>query len=194
MSIIFDFPKDTVRVWDLTVPILNSKEDKIIKAYITGGIDEPSHYNELCYLLDTATEDTVIHLYINTPGGVVDSAFMVNASIMASKAKVIAHLSGTVASAGTMIAMACSDVEVAPNLAFMIHNYSGGMSGKGHEMKARQAFVDDHLNTAFKNFYAGFLTAEEMDKVIEGTDLWMNSDEVKDRWTNRITYLTTTTE
>jgi len=38
----------------------------------------------------------------------------------------------------------------------MIHNYSGGMSGKGHEMKARQKFTDEHLNDAFKYFYKGF--------------------------------------
>lgn len=56
-------------------------------------------------------------------------------------------------------------------------------------MKARQKFTDDHLNDAFKSFYSGFLTEEEMDKVIEGTDLWMDTKEVADRWQNRVSYL-----
>lgn len=57
---------------------------------------------------------------------------------------------------------------------------------KGHEMKARQKFTDDHLNAAFKSFYAGFLAEDEMDRIIEGTDMWMGSDEVAERWSARV--------
>jgi ATP-dependent protease ClpP protease subunit len=181
--------KDDNRVWDLTVPIIVSEDKANIKVYLTGGIAEPDQYNELCHLLEDANEGTTVDLYINTPGGIVDSAFMVADAIQASDAKVVAHLSGTVASAGTLIAMACEEVGVTPTLTFMIHNYSGGMVGKGHEIKARQNFIDSHLNTAFKNYYAGFLTEDEMDKVIEGSDLWMGSGEVTERWANRVSYL-----
>jgi hypothetical protein len=71
----------------------------------------------------------------------------------------------------------------------MIHNYSGGMSGKGHEVKARQRFTDVHLNTAFASFYSGFLTNEEIDNVIDGVDLWMGAEEVSERWKRRVSYL-----
>jgi hypothetical protein len=71
----------------------------------------------------------------------------------------------------------------------MIHNYSGGMAGKGHEMKARQKFTDEHLNEAFKSFYKGFLSETEMTSVIDGTDLWMGTNEVRERWKNRLACL-----
>lgn len=58
-----------------------------------------------------------------------------------------------------------------------------------HEMKARQKFTDSHLNKAFKTFYSGFLTETEMQRVIEGTDLWMDTDETIERWQNRLNYL-----
>lgn len=45
-------------------------------------------------------------------------------------------------------------------------------------MKARQEFVDSSLNEAFRAFYKGFLTEDEMDSVIDGKDLWMGKDEV----------------
>ena len=185
----FELPRDVTRIWDLPVPIIVNKDTKVVQAYLTGAIDEPYLYNELCYLLGNADEDTVVHLYINTPGGVIDSAFMITTAIKESKAKVIGHLSGTVASAGTIVTMACDEVNVAPHLSFMIHNYSGGMAGKGHEMKARQKFTDDHLNDAFKSFYTGFLSNDDMERVIEGTDLWMGSDEVQERWVARTEYL-----
>ena len=182
----FELPKiSSNRLWDWDVPIIIDKNNNT-HAFITGSIDEPKLYNELCFILHTAEIDTTIILHINTPGGIIDSAFMIVDAIHHSKAKVIGKLSGTVASAGTIIAMACHDLEVSEHLSFMIHNYSGGMAGKGHEMKARQRFTDLHLNEAFKSFYHGFLTSEEMNSVIDGTDLWMGTSEVNERWKSRL--------
>lgn len=188
-EISFELPRDATRIWELEVPIVNDVENKNIKVYLTGAIDEPHNYNEMCYLLGAADTDTRVDIYLNTPGGIIDSAFMIANSILNSNALVVAHLSGTVASAGTLISMACDEVLPTPHLSFMIHNYSGGMAGKGHEMKARQKFTDDHLNEAFKSFYSGFLTDEEMERVIEGTDLWMGTEEVIERWANRQSFL-----
>ena len=182
----FDLPRDVTRIWDLAVPIIVDKPSKTIAAYIAGAIDEPYQYNELCYQLQNAPDDYTVTLHINTPGGIIDSAFMIAEAITSCKAKVIGKLSGTVASAGTMITMVCDEVSITPHLSFMIHNYSGGMAGKGHEMKARQKFTDEHLNDAFKAFYSGFLSDDEMEKVIEGTDMWMGSSEVVERWTARV--------
>ena len=64
----------------------------------------------------------------------------------------------------------------------MIHNYSTGMQGKGHELKAYQTFTDKELNRAFKDIYRDFLTPKEMTEVIEGRDIWLNEDEVMKRW------------
>jgi ATP-dependent protease ClpP protease subunit len=128
-EISFELPRDVTRIWDLPVPIIVNNDTKTIKAYLTGAIDEPSLYNELCYLLDEASSDTTVDIFINTPGGVVDSAFMIANAIKSSKAKVVGYLSGTVASAGTIISMVCDELKVTPHLSFMIHNYSGGMAG-----------------------------------------------------------------
>lgn len=168
------------RVWDLDVPIIQNRTHT--DAYILDGIDEPAIYNELCHLLRVAERGDTFTLHLNTPGGLIDSAFMIVDAIKASKAKVTAYLTGTVASAGTLITMACDAVVVADHTSFMIHNYSGGLGGKGHEMKARQEFVDRSLNNAFVAFYTGFLTEQEMKDVIDGKDMWMGKDEVLTRW------------
>lgn len=185
----FELPRDVTRVWDLPVPIIVDDKESTIHAYVTGTIDEPFNYNEICFRLKHASKNSIVNLYINTPGGIIDSAFMVANAIQQCKAKVVGKLSGTVASAGTILAMACDEIEAAPHLSFMIHNYSGSIQGKGNEMKARQKFTDDHLNTAFKAFYEGFLSEEEMNHVIEGTDMWMGSEEVIERWEERVTTL-----
>lgn len=182
----FQLPDEATRIWDLQVPIIENKDDRILSIYLRDTIDEPSIYNEMCYMLDNAKQGSKADLYLNTPGGVVDTAFMIADVIRRSKAKVTAHLAGTVASAGTLITMACDDIVVAPFTSFMIHNYSGGAVGKGHELKARQNFVDKQLNEAFESFYLGFLTKEEMTQVIDGTDFWMGAEEIQERWNNHL--------
>ena len=168
--------------WSDYVPIIKKKGSKTTHAYITDGIDVPSEYNKLCHVLNGASSDEEVMLHLNTPGGMIDSAFMLIDAIGNSKATITAKLSGTVASAGTIIALSCDKLEVAPHTAFMVHNYSSGISGKGHEMKAYQSFVDENLNTAFKTMYSDFLNKDEMEEVIDGKDLWLNSKEVAKRW------------
>lgn len=184
-----DIPKEPKRIWDLEVPVAVDKENKTVKIYLSGTIEDPCLYNEACFTIDTADKDTTIELLINTPGGIIDSALMLINSIKNTPARVVGHLTGTVASAGTILALSCDELIISDHLSFMIHNYSGGMAGKGHEMKARQKFTDKHLNEAFKSFYAGFLTDEEMESVIDGSDMWMGTEEVQERWNNRVVKL-----
>lgn len=182
----FMLPKDTTRIWDLDVPIIDDTEHKLLYIYLTDEINIPFNYSEACHRLINLSDDYTVIIYMNTPGGVVSTGLMLVDAINRTKAWVIGDLVGDVASVGTIISMACDELRISPELTFMIHNYSGGMFGKGNEMKARQNFVDDHLNKTFRKYYQGFLTEEEIDKVIEGTDMWMGAEEVQNRWNNKL--------
>lgn len=174
-------PMDEVSsVWDKEVPIV--REGRTWHCYITSNISNPDTYNELCYLLDNAYPCDQINLHINTPGGVIDSAFKIIYSLNNTNAQTTAILTGTVASAGTMIALSCHDIEIAPFTQFMVHNYSGGTAGKGHEVRDYVKFSDKQLNKAFSTIYKDFLTTQEMHDVIEGKDMWMDDEEVMERW------------
>lgn len=178
-------PSAPTRVWDTYVPLIASKN--VTHAYISDAIEEPSFYNELCFALTTATSSETFHLHINTPGGMLDSAFMIIDSIKNSEARVIGHLTGTVASAGTIIALACDDIVISNHLAWMSHNYSAIIGGKGHEMKARQEFTDKTLSSSFTEIHEGFFSTKEIQQLIDGKDFWLTSDEVATRWARRTT-------
>lgn len=169
--------------WDKDVPLITDKYHT--DAYITDTIEAPSMYNELCHKLRTASTFDTFTLHINTPGGMLDSAFMITDAIKRSQAKVTASLTGTVASAGTLITLACDDVYIAPHTSFMIHNYSAVIGGKGGEIKSRQEHTDKALTNAFGEFYSGFLTQKEIKEVIDGKDMWMGTDEVLNRLANK---------
>lgn len=180
MNINFDLPKDATRIWDLAVPIITNGDT--IHAYITDEIMEPSNYNELTYMLATASQYHKFILHINTPGGIIDSAFHLIDAIKSSDAHVTAYLTGTVASAGTIITLACDDVVVSDNTSWMSHNYSGGLQGKGHELKAWQEFTDKALNKSFREIHKGFFTDEEITQLIDGKDFWLGKEDILARW------------
>ena len=72
-------------------------------------------------------------------------------------------------------------MEVEDYTHFMIHNYSTGAQGKGHEVLDYITFNDRDLKVTFKDIYSGFLSEEEIVDVIKGKDLWLNATEVRER-------------
>jgi len=167
-------------VWETYVPIVQS--GSTYDTYLTDTIADPAEYSQLCHLLLHASDGFSINIHLNTPGGNVDSAFMLIDAIKKSDAVVTAYCYGTVASAGTIIALSCDDLVIAPYTQFMIHNYSTGTQGKGHEVMSYINFNDAELKEAFADIYLGFLTEDEMNTIIKGEDKWMGAKEVEQRW------------
>jgi len=170
--------------WSKYVPII--KKDNITDIYLTEEIADAAEYNEACHTIRNAVAGDIINLHLNNGGGMLDSAFYLVNAIKDSPATITAHLSGTVASASTIIALACKNVVPQPYCTFMIHNYSMGSGySKGHELKQRQTYMDKHNVDTFNEFYRGFLTDEEITLMIEGRDYWMNAAEVSRRLVDR---------
>lgn len=169
-------------VWDRSVPITHDSVLGIYNAYLTGDIVEPFAYNELCYVLEQAAEGEKVYLHINTYGGHIDSAFKIIAAIKRCEATVVARLTGTVASAGTIITLTCDEVEVEDFTSFMIHNYSTGAQGKGHEIVDYINFADKDLKKTFTHIYKDFLTTREINEVLKGKDMWLSTEDIRKRW------------
>ena len=179
-------PKSEQSRWDKDVPIL--ARGKTVTAYIQSEIYEPEVYNELCYTLENTDADKV-RLVMNNGGGMMDSMLSIIDSIHKSSATVVAVLSGTVASAATMIALECDEVEVAKHTSWLTHYYSGGSSGKGNELKAKHDFDEIHIPKMFRELHAGFLTETEIEQVIDGKDKWFCKEEIEERFARRKAYL-----
>ena len=165
--------------WDKTIPIV--AKDKVVTAYLMSEIYEPEVYNELCYTLEH-TEADYVRLVMNNGGGMMDSMISIINSINKSNATVVAVISGTVASAATMITLACDEVEVAPYTSWLTHYYSGGSAGKGNELRAKHEFDEIEIPKMFKEIHKGFLTEDEIDRVIDGKDIWLNKEQIEKRF------------
>ena len=171
--------KDVISEWDKCVPIV-AKGD-IVTAYMNEEVYEVDTYNELCYMLEH-TKARQVRLCMNNGGGQMDTMKSLLYRMSKCQAEIIGVLSGTVASAATMIALNCDKLEIADYTAFMIHSASGGISGKSHETKAYMEFNDILLKELFNKIYKGFLSDTEIKKVLDGKDMWMGKAEVEERF------------
>ncbi len=179
-----EMKNEHMKVWDSVVPVVKVHE-KLYRVYMLDEIGVPADYAELIELLQDLDETVTIEWFLNSPGGVLNTATMLLDAMINCKAKLVGKLSGLVASAATMLTLGFDEVEVAPYIEFLIHNYSGSVSGKGSEIKSQQAFIEKETSKLFKEVYKGFLTPAEIKKIMNDQDMWMGKEEVEKRLAKR---------
>jgi ATP-dependent protease ClpP protease subunit len=161
--------------------IFYNEEKKTFSIYITDVVTAPSDYVNVLNTFEQAREDETIEVWFCTPGGRKDTLDLIRGAAERTEAFTKAIL-GDVASAGTIIPLAFDDLEALPNTEFMIHNYSGGAFGKHHELITQADFMKLEYPEMFRRYYKHFLTDEEVEYVIAGNDIYLNADEVNERW------------
>ena len=155
------------------------------EVFIDSEIEEPSKYRELVSVLINAGPNDKIHLYINSPGGHLDTAGAIISGILSSQAEVTAFLMGACHSAASLIAMYCHAVHVYDTAYMMVHTASFGSSGNTPTVKAHTDFTIKQCEKLMKDAYEGFLTEDELKKVLNGIELWYNAEEIKPRLKKR---------
>ena len=147
--------------------------------YITGEITEDvDRYVDMLNMIKTAEPHDKIYIYLNTPGGDLNTTIQIVSSITKSAAEVTTVIEGEVCSAGTFIFLSGDNHIVNDNCSFMIHNYSHGMFGKGAEVAKRVKFSEKYFSDLAHSFYKNFLTEDEISQVCEDKDFWMGSKEL----------------
>ena len=175
------------KVWESYVPIVKTegKHGNIYDVYLTSEIEVPRVYNELISTLKLASKKDTINIMINNGGGVIDSGLMIHNAINRTKAKTLARLSGTVASASTLITLACDTLEIEDYTTFMLHNYFHGTQGTGAQVKEYVNFTDKLLSNTIGTIYKDFLSQKEINSIInQDKEIWLTTSDVEARWKN----------
>jgi len=164
-------------------------QQKLHHFYISEVISEPSRYVEMIHKIKTAGPSDVIYLYLNTPGGRFDTGVQIIAAMNMTQAHVVTVLEGDCCSMGTALFLSGDEFIVHDHCTFMIHNYTGGVYGKGHEQVAALESATVEAAKFLKSIYVPFISETELDKVINGADVWMGSDGVRTRLTQMVKIL-----
>lgn len=149
--------------------------------YFYGPVKGPERYIDLINVMDGAQEGDEIHLMINTPGGRLDATLSIIHAMNRTKAHVVCHADGDVASAGSIIFFNGHSWVVNPYSTFMLHDGSGGVLGKiGQNVKAAVS-IQENLDYLYRSVYKDFFSDEEIDEILSGSDHYSNADQIADR-------------
>ena len=160
---------------------INKPIGNVSDYYLSGYLNKPEDYIEWFDHIRNALSTDVIIFHINCFGGDLYTAIQFIRVMNECEATIVASIEGACMSAATMIFLQADEVEVSKHSAFMFHNYSGGTIGKGGEMIDQLTYERSWSENLLKDVYVDFLTQKEIESMLNGKDLWMNSDEVLHR-------------
>jgi ATP-dependent protease ClpP protease subunit len=149
--------------------------------YLSGPIEDPSKYTEMIHQIRTAGQNDVINIHLNTPGGLVSTGVQLISAMRASQGHIVTHLEGEACSMGALLFLTADEMVVYDDSILMFHNYSGGAHGKGHEILSMVDATNRWYTKLTRTVCTPFLADDELDRIFDGADLWMLSDEVEDR-------------
>jgi ATP-dependent Clp protease, protease subunit len=152
--------------------------------FIVGGIDD--HMANLIVaqllFLESENPDKDIHLYINSPGGVITSMFSIYDTMRFIKPDVATMCIGQAASAASFLLSAGAKGKrfALPNARVMIHQPSGGAQGQATdiEIQAREIlYLRERLNRLMAEH-----TGQPIERIARDVerDLFMSAEQAKE--------------
>ena len=167
------------RAYDIYSRLL---KDRII--FMGTAIDDSVANTVIAQLLFLQTEDPDkdIHLYVNSPGGIVSSGLAIYDTMQYVKSDIATYCIGQAASMGALLLAAGTKGKrfALPNARVMIHQPIGGFQGQATdvEIHAREILrIKDSLNRIF-----AFHTGQPLEKIQADTDrdFFMSGEEAKE--------------
>jgi ATP-dependent Clp protease protease subunit len=167
-------------------PMGKDVESNLFKSrsiFIYGGITQELAQKVCTQLVAmAAASDDDIRLFVNSPGGHVESGDSIHDMIKFIKPKVLVIGTGWVASAGALIYVSVPKEQrlCLPNTRFLLHQPSGGTRGMASdiEIQAREIIrMNERLNRIFAK-----ATGQSVEKIAKDTDrdYWLSAEEAKE--------------
>lgn len=127
------------------------------------------------HLADLDVEN--INVYINSNGGVVDTAIAINNALRRHKAKVTVNIDGIAASAATLITCAGDTVRMPKNALFMIHNPLTIAMGDSEEMRKQADVLEKYKNSIMETYLQKVNIDKEKLSELMDNESWLSAEE-----------------
>lgn len=155
---------------------------------INSPIGEPDEWSEEVSAIQTATENDIIHIYINSPGGNLFTTTELLSAMLQSKAHIITEITGEACSAGMLLFLAGHEFMVSDDASAMCHGASYGAYGTQGQVHDNVMHSTKHLTKLAYKYYEGFLETDEIERLLEGKEYWMEAEEIIERLEKRADY------
>lgn len=155
------------------------------------GIGSPEdHYEQLEILKHANEGELFVCTFSSNPGGSYSGILAWKNALEGTLAHTVAILEGDLASAATIIPLFFDEVHVTPYTTFMVHSANLGINrNTSANVERNAAFQARQMERFLRDSYHGFLTDAEIQRVLDGVELYMDDKEVKERLEKRMEIL-----
>lgn len=161
----------------------------VFSVHINEEIKDASYYSEVFDMMLEAGEGDTINFFISSPGGDINGLNILLEGIRLTDAHVVAIIVGEAHSAASILALNCHEVVVTDSATMLVHNLRTGYAGKIADLEAYTVFTRKTSSKLIDQTYKGFLSEEDLQLVVHGKELWLESAEIQERLNNRLDYL-----
>lgn len=161
--------------------ITENRDHTLYEYYLLGNIGDPEDYVELCHALRTARPEDKFILRFNSGGGQVRTGNQILNALHECEALTIGFIEHDCGSMCTFLFLACHTWGVSKYAEWFSHTVSGGNYGKECETFEASQFLRRQTHKRIREEYAHFLTDEEIEKILTGTDIYLDADEIMQR-------------
>jgi len=144
-------------------------------------IKEPSYYRSALQILRSAQEGELVTVFINSPGGRLDSAIALIGAIRECEADVLAVLEGETHSAASLIALSCHGIHVKEYASMLCHPAFFGSVGTTQNVIDHVNFTTRQAEKVMRDVYKHFLSQTEIDELVRNREIWLDADQICDR-------------
>lgn len=141
----------------------------------------PSYYRFVCQAISELEEGDTVEFEVASDGGRVDGLIALLSALERTPATSVALLNGMAASAASILALNCDMVWVGINSSMMIHNAHFGSIGTVSNVVKHVDFERKRTEKLIRSTYEHFLTEDEIEAVLAGVEIWLDSEEINDR-------------
>ena len=164
--------------------VLYKVKDKKYELYINKFATEkdPSFVSNLIYELNNVKKESSIHIYIESPGGILDTAMAIATTIKNNFKNITTEILYKASSMGSIIFM-LGDKRITNEYSrLMLHSFKVGYGlDVSNVVGDKHKFLHKLHKKIFTDSYEDFLTRKELKKMYAGKEYWFNADEMLDR-------------
>lgn len=127
--------------------------------------------------LDRAKDQNTIDLRINSAGGDVFEGVAIHEALQRFPGRIVAHVDGLAASAASFIAMAATEIAIAPMGFLMIHEASGGVLGTARDMREQATLLEKITNVIAKSYVSRSRLKEDEALALMTAETWFTAEQ-----------------
>ena len=142
---------------------------------IDDGIASPAQFQLAIRALEMADEDNPVQINLQSPGGSLGAADALIHAMHKCKGHIHVIGTGNCSSAASLILLAANSFELSEGFSSLIHCGSLGAIGTLSEYTSQSAFDSQFMANYLRKHYEGFLTEAELENMLKGQDIWLDS-------------------